>query len=201
MSRQSGAGIVYSTIDVKKWATDVPSVEAARPHCCSCCGAASRPPGAGLVVVGHGLRERQVRGPAAAFGVPQIRTVLVRRYRCRACRGITTVLPRGLTARRHYSASAIALSLCLYGMRGLSLGETRRRVCAWPVCSAPDRWTTLATWVDAIDRGRLFIPVRACPASFTIRQRAERAAATLSGLAFVRGTIDEQVFEGAALAA
>ena len=62
--RQSGEGIVYSAVEVKKWVERVPGVEQVRPARCSRCGAASRPLGAPLVVVGHGLRDRQVRGPA-----------------------------------------------------------------------------------------------------------------------------------------
>lgn len=201
MGRQSGEGIVYSAVDVKKWAEVIPGVEAVRPGCCSQCGAPSRPLGAALVVVGHGLRARQVRGPADAHGVPEIRTLHVRRYRCRLCGGLTTVLPRGLTARRHYSASAIGLSLCLYGMQRLSVGETRWRVCAWRFGFDPERWTTLSIWVAAIEQGRLFAQVRPCPATFSVRERAERAAATLCGLALEAGTLEEQAFEGAALAA
>jgi hypothetical protein len=201
MRRQSGEGIVYSAVDVKKWAEKVPGVEAVRPGCCSQCGAPSRPLGAALVLVGHGLRERQVRGPAAPGDIPEIRTIFVRRYRCCLCGGLTTVLPQGLTARRHYSASAIGLSLCLYGMQGLSLDETRARVCAWRLGFDPERWTTLPTWVAAIEQGRLFVQVRPCPASFTIRERAERAAATLCSLAPDAALLDEQAFAGAALAA
>lgn len=111
------------------------------------------------------------------------------------------MLPRGLTARRHYSASAIGLSLCLYGMQGLSIGETRWRVCAWRVGFDPERWTTLLTWVAAIEQGRLFVQVRPCPPSFTVRERSERAAATLCGLAPDEDSLDEQAFAGAALAA
>lgn len=201
MRRQSGEGIVYSSVDVKKWAAEVPDVDAVRPGCCSQCGAPSCPLGAALVLVGHGLRTRQVRGPASAGGAPQIRTVRVRRYRCRLCAALTTVLPRGLTARRHYSASAIGLSLCLYGMQGLSLGDTRRRVCAWRLGFDRERWTTLPIWLAAIEQGRLFAQVRPCPATFSARERAERAAATLCAFAFSAGALDEQAFEGAALAA
>jgi hypothetical protein len=111
------------------------------------------------------------------------------------------VLPQGLTARRHYSASAIGLSLCLYGMQGLSLGETRRRVCAWRIGGDPERWRTLPTWVAAIEQGRLFVQVRPCPPSFTIREQAERAAATLCSLAPDASSLDEQAFAGAARAA
>ncbi len=201
MGRQSGQGIVYSAIDVKKWAAEIPSVDAVRPGCCSRCGVASRPLGAGVVLVGHGTRDRQIRGPAGPQGQPETRTILVRRYRCRLCGGLTTVLPRGLTARRHYSASAIGLSLCLYGMRRLSMGETRQRVCTWPIGFETERWTTLPSWIAAIEEGRLFPEVRPCPPTFTVRERAERAAATLCALALSADLIEAQAFEGAALAA
>lgn len=39
------------------------------------------PSGTPLVVVGHGLRDRQVRGPAEVTGEPEIRSLWVRRYR------------------------------------------------------------------------------------------------------------------------
>jgi hypothetical protein len=201
MRRQSGTGIVYSAIDVKKWAEQVPSVEAVRPGCCSRCGAASRPPGRPLVLHGHGGRERQVRGPAGPRAEPQIRTVVVRRYRCRLCGGLTTVLPRGLAARRHYSASAIGLALCLYGVRRCSEGQTRLRVCAWRLGFEPHRWTTLASWVASVEQGRLFARVRPCPPTFTARDRAERIAATLCGFAIGSGAVEAQAFEGGALAA
>lgn len=152
-------------------------------------------------MVSHGLRERQIRGPAAPGKVPEIRTVRIRRYRCRSCGGLTTVLPRGLAARRHYSASAIGLALCLHGMRGLSVGETRRCVCAWPMGFETERWTTLSNWVDAIEQGRLFPRVRPTVAGASLRRRSERAAATLCGMALGGANLEEQVFQGAALAA
>lgn len=188
-------------MSVKKWVEEVPRAEHVRPGRCSKCGAASRPPGEQLVLVSHGLRERQVRGPAEPAGRPETRVVRVRRFRCLRCGGLTTVLPRGLTARRHYSASSIGLALCLHGLRGLSIGETRRRVCTWPVGFETARWTTLRTWVVAIDQGRLFPRVRAAPPAASLRSRAARAAATLSAVALSGVGIEAQVFEGAALAA
>lgn len=153
------------------------------------------------MLVGHGLRERQVRGPASPTGAPAIMTILVRRYRCRRCGGITTVLPRGLCARRHYSASAIGLALCLFGLRGLTVGETRRRVCPWRAGFETERWTTLPGWLAAIEDGRLLAVVRRSPPGFGLRDRAERAAATLRALALKPSSAEEEVFEGAALAA
>jgi hypothetical protein len=199
--RQSGEGIVYSAIDVKKWAEETPTAEQARPGRCSRCGAASRPAGAGLVVVGHGLRERHIRGPASAVGTPVIRIISVRRYRCRRCAGLTTVLPRGLCPRRHYSASAIGLSLFLFGMRRLTIGQTRRRVCPWRAGFETERWTTLSSWLTAIEQGRLLSIVRPSPPSFSLRDRAERAAATLRALALAPSSAEEEVFAGAARAA
>lgn len=201
MRRRSGEGIVYSATEIKKWAEEMPSAERARPACCSQCGAASRPIGAAVVVVGHGVRERQVRGPAQEAGEPELRTIWVRRYRCRLCGGLTTVLPRGLTARRHYSASAIGLSLCLFGMRGLSLGETRRRVCPWRAGFETERWTTLPGWITAIAEGRLLSGVRPSPPSFSLRDHAARAAATLCARWPGGGSLEAQAFQGAALAA
>jgi len=199
--RQSGEGIVYSAVVVKKWAEEIPPAEQVRPGGCSKCGAASRPPGQPLVLVSHGLRERQVRGPAGPSGQPETQVVRVRRFRCLRCGGLTTVLPRGLTARRHYSASSIGLALCLHGLRGLSIAETRRRVCTWPVGFETARWTTLSTWVVAIGQGRLFPRVRPAAPMASLRSRASRAAATLCGVALCGGAIEAQVFEGAALAA
>jgi hypothetical protein len=199
--RQSGEGIVYCAIEVKKWAEKVPGVEQVRPACCSQCGAASRPPGAALVVIGHGLRERQVRGPADPAGAPEIRMIFVRRYRCRLCGGITTVLPRGLCARRHYSASAIGLGLCLFGLDRLTVAETRRRICPWRAGFEAERWTTLGSWIVAIEQGRLLSRVRPCPPGFSLQARAERAAATLCALSLSPGSLGARAFEGAALAA
>src|SRR5690606_34216660 len=123
--RASGEGIVYSAIPVKVWVERLPSAEQVRPGCCSRCGAASQPLGGRLGLQGHGLRWRQVRGPASATGEPETVLVPVRRYHCQRCGGITTVLPGGLCARRHYSASAIGLALCLFGLMGRTVGETR----------------------------------------------------------------------------
>jgi hypothetical protein len=152
-------------------------------------------------LVSHGLRERQVRGPAKPEAQPETRLVLVRRYRCLRSGGLTTVLPRGLTARRHYSASAIGLALCLHGLRGLSVGETRQRVCTWPLGFETERWTTLPKWLAAIEAGRLFPVVRPSPVGASLRRRPDRTAATLCSLALSDGGLEAQVFEGAALAA
>ncbi len=114
------------------------------------------------------------------------------------------MLPGGLCARRHYSASAMGLAFCLFGLMGLSMGETRERVCTWRVGFDLRRWTTLRSWVAAVGAGKLLPRVvawRPWPSGFSLRRQAERAAACLCALAPGSGAPAEQAFAGAALAA
>jgi hypothetical protein len=130
--------------------------------------------------------------------------VAVRRYQCQSCGGLTTVLPGGLCARRHYSASAIGLALCLFGLMGHSIGATRQQVCTWRVGFDLNRWTTLRQWVAAVGTGKLLpriVAWRSWPLGFSLRARAERAAACLCSLGPTTGTLVERAFTGAALAA
>lgn len=203
--RRSGQGIVHSEVDVKKWAERLPSAQAVRPRCCSGCGAASCPYGQLIVLVGHGTRERQVRGPLWPGMKPGVLVVRVRRYRCRRCAAVTTVLPRGLVARRYYSGGAIALGLLLLGVRGEPMRQVRRAVCAWQVSfESPGQWNTVSKWLQAISEKRLYPQVRTWPPTFGLRQKAERVATTLLSYApSSRGPmgLEEQVFVGAGLAA
>lgn len=149
------------------------------------------------------MRARQVQGPASASGEPEIVTVAVRRYRCQRCGGITTVLPGGLCARRHYSASAIGLALCLFGLTGCSIEETRERVCTWRAGFDLSRWSTLRQWVKAVSVGQLLpriVAWRRWPEGMSLRAGAERAAACLCSLAPGTGPPAERAFAGAALA-
>ena len=101
--------------------------------------------------------ERQVLGPGAATGAPERTTVQVRRYRCRACKAILLVGPRGLVARRWYGAGAIALAFAAYA-RGETSAAVRDRTSPSTVVggSARDRWMTLVRWLDSASRGELF---------------------------------------------
>ena len=202
--RQSGLGIVYARVNVKIWVTDFPSAAAVRPPHCSCCGAASCPHGQPLVLRGHGVRQRQVRGPLEASGKPKVLVIAVRRYCCIRCGGITTVFPRGLARRQYYSASAIGLSLLLLGHERQPVRQIRERVSPWPLSfESPQRWTSLNRWLNAIEAGRLFGQVRPSAPGCPARLRAERAASTLLALApaMAEASLDERVFAGAALAA
>jgi hypothetical protein len=58
-----------------------------------------------------------VRRPLTAAAVACVHT-LCARYRCRLCRSIVTVIPRGAARARHFSATAIALACVMYGLSG-----------------------------------------------------------------------------------
>ena len=197
--------IVRSAIDVKTWLARVPSVDEVRPGQCPRCAAATRPVGEGLQIWGHGLRDRQSRGPLEPLGDPVEVTLRVRRYLCRPCRAVIIVVPLGVIAGRLFAAAAIGLALVLFGVEGLPLREVRRRVSPWQCvgATAHGSWLGLRRWGRAIRDGRLFMSVRRSPAHRTARQVAERAAMTLAALAppsLAHTAIERRVFAGAALA-
>lgn len=182
---RSRCNIVHSPVSIKSWLLRVPSVDEARPGQCPVCAAASRPVGGPLCLWGHGLRERQLRGPQEPFGSPQTVVLLARRYQCQRCMAIVMVMPQGVVPRRYYAAPAIALALVLFALRRLPTAEVRAQVCPWRVVgdTAQDGWSTLRRWCRAAKKGALFVPgfpdVRPCPADFRLRQVAERVAAAL----------------------
>jgi hypothetical protein len=195
--------VVHSEVDVKFWAESLPSVARARPAQCPCCSAPSQPVGHPLGLVGHGTRERQVRGPLAPGAGTTQSVIRVRRYRCRICGAVITVVPRGVARGRHFGAGAIATALHSWGLERRPLDEVRRAVGGQDVeCRG---WPAARRWVDAVQAGRLFGGhVRPCPPGWPRSRIAERAATTLLGLGRpVADSADPQVqlFAGAALAA
>lgn len=197
--------IVHSAIDIKSWLARIPSVEEVRPGQCPRCAAASRPVGQGLQIWGHGLRDRQSRGPLTPLSDPVEVTLRVRRYVCRPCRALIVVVPLGVIAGRLFAAMAIGLALALFGVEGLPLAKVRQRVSPWRHvgATAHGSWRAVRRWVRAIREGRLFASGRRSPAHHTARQVAERAAMTLAALAppaLAGEAVTERVFAGAALA-
>lgn len=202
---RSKATIVHSSIDVKAWMERTPGVDEVRPGQCPQCQGASRPVGRSRGIWGHGLRWRQQRGPLTAEGKPEEIVLSVRRYRCRPCRAVLVVVPRGVIAGRLFSAAAIGLAMALFAIRGLSMRAVRSRVSPWRHVggTAAASWLSLRRWIAAVRDGRLLGCVRCAPARFTARQVAERAAQTLSTLApleISEDQIEARVFAGAALA-
>lgn len=198
---RSKTAIVQSCIDVKSWAAELPSVEAVRPGRCPRCGAASRPPGRGLGLWGHGLKERQQRGPMAPGSQPLTVVMRVRRYLCRSCAAVVIVVPQGVIARRLFSGPAIGMAVALFGF-GTSAIEVRRQVSPWATvgATAAAGWASLRRWGRDLHAGRLFPRLRR-PAQGAPRQVAEWAGAALAAFApaaFSKRPLCEQAFFGAA---
>ena len=151
---RSDLRIVHSEIDVKSWMHAPPTCEAARPGRCPACGAASRPAGKRLVLVGHGLRERNVLGPRALDDASEIRSVGVRRYRCRRCDAIATVVPRGVVRRHAYGAVAIVLALGKWAVEERPAREVRGEVSPFGIVGATAAigWASLGRWSRSASR-------------------------------------------------
>lgn len=197
--------IVRSTIAVKSWLLEIPSVAAVRPTCCPACKAASTPVGSRIVVQGHGKRQRQAWGPASPRVPPEIQVLMIRRYHCVACGAVTTVAPSETLTKRLYTAPAIAWALALFGLLLMTPTAIRGLVSPlriWGTTSGV-RWQTLQRWAGAAAAGRLFPTVRAMPDKWPARTVAARVAATLSASTLPSPEpppLDVQAFHGAALA-
>lgn len=182
----------------------MPSAEEARPGQCPSCGVASRPVGKGLNLHGHGQRERQVRGPLYPGGKPVQVVLRLRRYLCRICQATMTVGPMGLLCRRLFSAAAMGLALCLWGLEKQKEAAVYEQVNSWrrPPEDTRKGWRQLGRWVLGIVKGRLFGGLLGGSLPSAPRAVAERAAAALAARcspALCTQPMSQQVFAGAAL--
>jgi hypothetical protein len=137
-----------------------------------------------------------------ADGPAESVVIKVRRYRCRACRAVIVVGPRGLVRGRWYSGGAIGLAIAAYG-GGESSASVRGRVSPSAAVgpSARERWVTLARWIDAAQEGRLFGCSRLN--AHARRDVAERVGLVLAGRAgrALGEDLLDATFAGAAIAA
>jgi hypothetical protein len=126
--------------------------------------------------------------------------VFVRRYRCRSCEAIVTVVPRQVLARRHFAAGAIAQALFVFGKLGATAATAAARIGSW--ARGAGAWRTVRRWLTAIEAGRLFPGVRGAPPTWSPRRRAERAVMTLAARmsSELGATEVDRVFAGAAFA-
>lgn len=152
---------MHADIDVKEWAERVPAIGRVRPRRCPCCEAPAQPVGGRLGVVGHGLRDRQVRGPLDPGMVGGFVIVRVRRFRCLSCGTVISVVPRGVAPRRHFGAGAIGLAIALLAS-GLCTLAVRGRVGGFGAAEASE-WRTVRDWVEAGLEGRLVRSLRGLP--------------------------------------
>jgi hypothetical protein len=204
---RSGASVVQSPIDIKRWQQSAPTVAEARPCRCPACGAPSCPVGGPVALHGHGSRERQVRGPTGPDDPPALVVIIARRYRCIPCGAVMIVVPREVHGRRVYSASAIGFALALWGLALATAAEVRRRVSPTTILghAAVTGWVTLRRWArDVVQRRLFFLSAPAPGPSVSLRRVAQLAAAALAASAdsTTRALpIEHRAFLGAAHAA
>jgi len=203
--RQSPNRFIRSRLDIKSWAAlGVPDIDLVRPRRCPACDSASRAPGGGLVLHGHGLRERQLRGPPEPGFLPKIMGIILRRYACQACRAVVVVGPGEVLPRRSFTGSSIAWALALFGVSKLSPPQVRKLVSPQTRVgfTAASSWASLLRWARAGREARLFPGVRRCPRSLTLRQVAAHAAQSIAARCPPErhGALEHQAFFGAARA-
>lgn len=198
--------MVQSAIDIKSWQQRLPTVNEVRPSCCPLCAAASCPVGGPLQLHGHGLRERQVRGPTGPDEPAVMVGISARRYCCVACGAVIIVVPREVLAGRQYSASAIGFALALFGLALATAAEVRRRVGPITIvgATAATGWATLRRWARAVRDKHLFPSSPLPTPGSTLREVAASAAAALAASADATTrslTLSARAFFGAAHAA
>ena len=197
MKNRSDGSVVRSELGLKVWIEKTPTVDASRPAAC--------PVGGLIQLHGHGLRARQVRGPAGLNARPGVVPIEARRYRCLPCGAVVVVLPFEVVPRRHYSASAIGFALALWGLVRETARAVRRRVSgASSLGFDATGWVTLRRWATAVRGGRLFASVPAAAPSATLREVAAVAATGLAASADSTTRhlpIEQRAFLGAAHAA
>lgn len=157
---RSVRGVRQLDVDVNRWATEVPTVDACRPPHCPSCGISSRPVGECLKLHGHGFVTRQFWGPRGPGEneVAQIVEILLRRFLCVSCGAVTTVGPSGMAHRKLYSGAAIAFALALWTLDLLTIGAVRQRVSPWKFqgWSVKGRWSSLKRWASELVGGVLW---------------------------------------------
>lgn len=181
IEERSAVRIVYSDVEVKLWAKSLPSVSAARPEHCPCCGLPGAVVGSPLGLVGHGLRERTLAGPIGANGAAEQLSLRLRRYRCRGCGAVVVVAPRGVLRGMLYGAVAVAMALALWA-EGMAGWRVRGRVKSGATDDDYARWhgwRSLSRWVDRA--GRWWRRLR--PGAGERRQRARALVTQLAARA------------------
>lgn len=146
------------------------------------------------MVVGHGLRGREIEGPIGPGEPPSTTALLARRYHCLACGAVLVVVPRGVGRSSRYSLEAIAYALALWGYARASASATRARVSAAAARGfvSPEQWSSLRRWTACATA--LFGVPRG---TGTLRERAAKIGAWLASHApLPTGSVPHDAFFG-----
>jgi len=160
------------------------------------CGAGSRPVGGRVVLHGHGLRERQVRGIASPFEPPALLTVQGRRYACQRCGAILLVVPAAVGPCRLFDLATIAFALARWLGDGVASRVVRDEVSPLRFIgdSARRAWSQLRRWGRrAVEILRPPRPV-ALDGTVASARRALEAVASCAPLSLACRPLAERVF-------
>jgi hypothetical protein len=110
--------------------------------------------------------------------------IVVRRYRCKLCGAVMTVLPSLAQPLKHFSGGAIALALALWGLCGKSAEAVREQVNDWRTTGPGARgWRSLSRWATDASSGVLFAGLKLIAVSGDAIARAARISQALCGWA------------------
>src|SRR5580698_6077419 len=179
LRNRSHGSVIQSAIDLKSWIARTPTVAEARPAVCLGCKAASCPVGGRIQLHGHGVRQRQVRGPPGPGEDAAVALITGRRYRCVPCGAVFLVVPREVLPRRQYSAAAIGLALALWGLVQATALAVRLRVSPATALGfdAMAGWVTLRRWAKAVKQRRRRSRRARIPRRGTCRSSSARSSA------------------------
>lgn len=147
-------------------------------------------------LIGHGLRERVQLGPGGIGEAAEAVVVLVRRYLCRGCSAVLTVVPRGMAPRLRYRLRGIAWALGRW-WQGASAAQVRREVSPFVHVGEEARrgWRSLRRWLrlvgaavgigDVVAPHRQLEPILQRLASRALAPTSELVRDAVQGVAFV----------------
>lgn len=141
---------VHPRLGVKECLEVVPDIGLVCPPHCPGCGAGSRPSGARVVLVGHGVRRRRLVWKTGRGNEMRQDRIFVRRFLCVLCGVTITVLPRTVAPRRHYAFDVIVWCLAVWGLGEATAYELRALFCDEPHLD----WPQLRRWAYGVPIGR-----------------------------------------------
>ena len=193
---RGNSGVVRFSGVVKIWPG---SVGAMRPDHCPKGGCPAFAKDGSINLHGHGIVIRHQRGPPHPDAPADDVKWVIRRYRCKCCESVCRVLPSSATARKHFSAAAIAMALALWGLMRRNAEQVRRVVNERATDGEPG-WASIGRWAKEISAGTLLPELGLRGAAGRALEVAAKAASALCGWAPVSARetpLDHQAFAGA----
>lgn len=143
-----GAKLIESALSVNNWMARLPSAAGVRPVQCPHCGAGAHRRGE-LGMHGHGVRQRALHVATAGADGTREETLTVRRYRCRDCGRVCTVVPRMVLRQRRNDRVRIGVVLVLWVVGEETLSGLRARYAPRGMRGDSGRrdWPMVRRWV------------------------------------------------------